>query len=580
MKRAKVAIVVALAVALGAAACSSPSKNSGNNSGGNTGDNLGKQVTATDPNAHGPAPAIPGAKSGGTITVTSQSTVSTMDPSDIYYTDSGEIARLIYRTPTQLAIVQGKSVLVPDLTDLGTESADGLSWTFKIQPGIKYQDGTPVQSADFAYAIERALDKKLYDSGPQYDLQYFVDGTTYKGPYDGSTCACVTTTADTFTIHLTKKFPDLPFYLTFPGFAPIPQAKDTKANYQLNPMTTGPYMYDGPYQPGVELKLKKNPYWQANTDAVRHQYPDGFDFKWGGDDLKYQTSILQGTDPVDTTSINYGNLLASLIPKIQGPNADQLVTGPQPCTIVLNLDTRKIPDLNVRKAIALAVAFDNLEKAGGGNSYVQIPATTILPPSVPGYVKYPAIDGMTGVGNGNPAAAKQLLQQAGKLGFQLSWYYDNTTPTTQHAEEALANGFTAAGFTVKPIGVTPAQIRTKTADYTAPVNIGQSPAGWCSDWPSATTWFPQLFMSTGVANDLSWGMGGSAALDAQINAIAALPADQAEKKWGPLDQQILGTVPVVPLYYSKAANVYGTQLGGVAIDPSFGLPAFFNMYVK
>ncbi len=143
MKRAKVAVVVALAAALGVAACSSPSSKSPTNSASNN--TIDQAAKAEDPTAHGPAPEVAGAKTGGTITVLAESTPNTFDPTRTYYVDASEIDRLIYRTPTQYAIVNGNPVLVPDLTDLGTVSPDGLTWTFKMQPGIKYMDGTPVQ---------------------------------------------------------------------------------------------------------------------------------------------------------------------------------------------------------------------------------------------------------------------------------------------------------------------------------------------------------------------------------------------------------------------------------------------------
>ena len=99
-----------------------------------------------DPNAKGPAPEVPGAKKGGTITIDSQSTPNTLDPTTSYYTDSHEIGKLIFRTPDPVRGPRTASrSLVPDLTDLGTVSADGLTWTFKMQPGIKYEDGTPSQ---------------------------------------------------------------------------------------------------------------------------------------------------------------------------------------------------------------------------------------------------------------------------------------------------------------------------------------------------------------------------------------------------------------------------------------------------
>jgi peptide/nickel transport system substrate-binding protein len=51
------------------------------------------------PGRQGPAPEVPGAKKGGTLTVYSQSTPNTFDPTDIYYVDSNEISKLMIRTP-------------------------------------------------------------------------------------------------------------------------------------------------------------------------------------------------------------------------------------------------------------------------------------------------------------------------------------------------------------------------------------------------------------------------------------------------------------------------------------------------
>ena len=90
---------------------------------------------------------------------------------------------------------------------------------------------------------------------------------------------------DTLIINLAKPFSDLPFYMTFPMFTPIPKAKDTKQEYKNHPLATGPYMFDT-YTAGTSLKLKRNPNWVAATDPVRHDYPDAWDFKWGGDTVK------------------------------------------------------------------------------------------------------------------------------------------------------------------------------------------------------------------------------------------------------------------------------------------------------
>src|SRR5690348_14995534 len=123
-RRFNVALAATAAVALGLTGCSSPSANNGGNS-----DDTGKitqQSNAIDANAKGPAKEVPGSRKGGTLTIVAQTTPNTFDPTNVYYQDSGEIAKLLFRTPTQYDIRDGKPTLVPDLTDLGTASADKL----------------------------------------------------------------------------------------------------------------------------------------------------------------------------------------------------------------------------------------------------------------------------------------------------------------------------------------------------------------------------------------------------------------------------------------------------------------------
>jgi len=574
-----VAVAATAALAMGIAGCGSPSTKNQGSSGGNQGEKLTTQTSALDPTAKGPAKDVPGARKGGTIIVTAQATPNTFDPTDIYFVDTEEIGKMIFRTPTQFDIRDGKATLVPDLTDLGTVSADKLTWTFKMQPDIKYEDGTEVKVEDLAYAIKRSFAHDIYVNGPVYQLQYFKDGDKYKGPYkDGDNYSGVETQGtDTLIIHLAKPFSDLPFYMSFMMFTPIPKAKDTKQDYKNHPLATGPYMF-GSYQPGTQLKLKKNPNWDPNTDAARHQYADAWDFKWGGDSVKLQQAALNSAGN-DANAINYDELDASLIPQLTGDKKSQLVTGQSCGTYLWQLDSRKIP-LEIRKAVAKAWPYDSDYKTNGLNDFTAERASTILPPSMPGYQKYAPLPDLTGTGKGDPAGAKQMLQAAGKLGFELSWYYDNTTPVTQQAAQGRAQALNAAGFKAKPIGVSTADLRTKRSDYKAPVNMGQSPSGWCSDWPSGGSWFPVLFESHSIADGLSLGMLSDPALDKEIDAIAALPADQAASKWPAMDQKIMGMYVVLPRYYDKVAQIQGTNVGTTTGDPTLGMPNFVNMYLK
>ncbi|HEV8174883.1 MAG TPA: ABC transporter substrate-binding protein [Actinoplanes sp.] len=578
-RRFRLAVAATAALGLGIAGCGSPSSNNDKSSGGDSGSKITTQANAIDATAKGPAKDVPGFRKGGTIYVTAQTTPNTFDPTDIYYVDSNEIGKLLFRTPTQFDIRDGHPTLVPDLTDVGTVSADKLTWTFKMQQGIKYEDGTPVKVEDLAYAIKRSFAHDVYVNGPTYQTQFFKDGDKYKGPYKGGdTYSGVETQGtDTLIIHLAKPFSDLPFYLSFPMFTPIPKAKDNKQDYKNHPLATGPYMFDT-YQAGTSLTLKKNPNWDANTDPARHQYADAFDFKWGGDAVKLQQAALNSAGN-DANAINYDELDSSLIPQITGDKKAQLVQGQSSCTVVVQMNSQKIP-LEVRKAIAKAWPYDSDFKTAGKNDLVAERASTILPPSVPGYQKYPPLPDLSGTGAGDPAAAKAMLQAAGKLGFELSWYYDNTTPLTQQIAQGRAQALNAAGFKAKPIGVATADLRGKASDYDAPVNMDYAPRGWCSDWPSGGSWMPVLFETHSIADGQSWGMVKDPALDKEIEDVNNLPTDQSTSKWAALDQKLMGMYIVLPRYYDKLAVVQGSNLGTTTGDPTMGMPNFLNMYTK
>jgi len=576
---------VAATVMLAVAACGSPSSNNDSGSG-----DLSKQgeaqVKATDPTAVGPAPALDGSKNGGTVTVLSDVTPDTFDPTNIYYVDGNQIGKLMYRALTQYRLdpKSGKPTLVPDLAaDLGTKSADGLTWTFKLKTGIKYMDGTPVAAKDYAYAIKRSFAHELYDAGPTYQLQFFLDGDKYKGPYaaGGADYKGVETPDDhTLVIHLAKKFDDLPFYAAFPMFTPIPQAKDTQKNYEQKPMTTGPYMVSS-YSPGTELKMVKNPNWDPKTDPVRYQFVDGWDFKFSQDLIKVQRQVLASSGP-DANALNYSNLDVSLLPEVK--DKSQLVNGPSPCTITLPMDTRKIP-LEVRKLIAKTYPYDAWRKVAGLDPTTDPKASTILPIAVPGYQKY-ELPGLNGGGPGAQddavaADVKAQLKALGKEGFELQKYYSIDDKISTQVNALMKQTFEKAGFKYKSIGVPKAKIRTFTGDQNAPVNLGKSPTGWCSDWPSATSWMPVLFKSDAIALGNSIGQLQDKTLDAEIDRVAALDPNAQLKEWSKVDKLIEEKyLPLLPLYYSASNFPVGKNLGHVINDVTQGMPEFTSIYIK
>ena len=162
--------------------------------------------------------------------------------------------------------------LVPDLaTDMGTVSNNGLTWTFHIQPNIKFENGTVVTSQDVKYGIERTYDRSVAANGPTY-YQALLTDPKYPGPYKDKSAtgltAIDTPNATTLVFHLQAPFPDLPYVLAFPSSAPVLPSADTGSNYQLHPLSTGPYMFKS-YALNKQLILVPNPQWSRGHGPER-----------------------------------------------------------------------------------------------------------------------------------------------------------------------------------------------------------------------------------------------------------------------------------------------------------------------
>jgi len=585
-----IALTAAGATAVSLAACSSSGPSGGgSNSGSSEHETAVSQqtkaaVAATDAGLRGPAPEVPGATKGGTLYIDDGSNPPTMDPAGIYYIDANAYAtQYLYRTLTQYKIVDGKPVLVPDLAQgVGKESADGLTWTFKIKPGLKYSDGSPVKIQDFVYGMERTFDVKgVGANGTNYQMEFLKGGDTYQGPYAQPNVKFpgVTTEGDdTLVFHLTKRMPSFNYFASFPEFSPVPRAKDTKGKYQSDPVTTGPYKIKS-YTKGQKLVLVRNTNWDPRTDPVRHAYPDTVQINFSVVDLPSQQRILSNSG-VGANSLNIDAIDSSLAGKVTGQQKDQFALGPSSCVYILELDSRKIP-LEVRKAIGYAYPFNQMRKAAGLSSLSYQPATTFAAQSLQGFKKYPALPYATGTGDGDPAKAKAILKKANKLGFQLSYYYQSDKPTSVNANNAKKAALQKAGFRVKDIPVSTAEIEKKISDPNAPVNMGQGVPGWCYDWPTGDSVYPVLFNGKGIASGLAVGQFKNAAVNKEMDAILKLTPEQAGPKWAALDQELMTKyVPSLPNYYAMNSATFGKNIENVHLNPMLSMPTLSQLWVQ
>ncbi len=572
--------------ACGGSGSSTPGAGNGtdnpNNNGGDTGN--GQDATAKGP------VTISGAQKGGIVTVlTLGGLTTTIDPSESYYTDTSSIlSGLITRSLTQYKYdpVKKQMILVPDLaTDLGTSNDAFTKWTFTIRPGVKWEDGTPITAKDVAFGMTRCMDAATFPTGPcqYYSNVYFKGGSSYKGMYTdpGSKFKGIKVNGDTITINMDKPFPDMPYWGTFPANGPIPSgnASDPKT-YKKHPMASGPYMIKS-FSQSKELVLERNPNWDASTDPARTQYPDGYDFKLQQQSEKIDQIMLADSGSGQTT-LTYDDLLAPDYTQMQQKAPDRLTLGGTPCTYYWAPDNRKITDKKVREAISWAYPYKNNILAAGLILGVNaIPASNLMPPGLPGRTSY-NVTGRKGFST-DAAKARTLLKSANALGFEIKFLFRTDDPIAVKIKDSTVRALTQAGFKATPVPTTTADYVAARDNTTEDINVRS--AGWCSDWPSGSTWLPTLYGSTNPDTTKSFGTNytafGNKSVDSKMDAIQRLPLEKQAAAWNSLDKQIATKYfPLFPTYYTGIAQAHGSKIQGDNDDNTVGMPTWKNIWIS
>jgi peptide/nickel transport system substrate-binding protein len=99
--------------------------------------------------AGAPASASSGS-SNSTLRIQAQTSFSTFNPFTAYFDGDLEVIGEIY--PTLTTTNEG-GLPVPYLATKWTTSADKLTWTFTLKPGLKWSDGKPITAADAAWTL-------------------------------------------------------------------------------------------------------------------------------------------------------------------------------------------------------------------------------------------------------------------------------------------------------------------------------------------------------------------------------------------------------------------------------------------
>ncbi|MBM9503826.1 ABC transporter substrate-binding protein [Actinacidiphila acididurans] len=574
-RKATAALALATALALGASACSSSSNSKSSDNGGKK---SGGSSAAAAKDAALTGIVNASSTKGGTVTMENSDVPDSLDPGNTYYGWVQNFSRLYARTLLTFKPAAGKDGLtvVPDLaTGLGQASADAKTWTYHIRPGLKYDDGTPITTKDIKYAIERSnFAPEALSNGPTYFKAYLQGGDKYQGPYKDKNpngIASIATPDDTTIVfHLAKPFADFDYLATFSQTAPVPQAKDTGADYVKHIVSSGPYKFAS-YEDGVGADLVRNPQWQQSSDPVRKALPNEIKIKFKVNANTIDNNLIAGNDTVDSGGTGVqSNTQAKVIGPKYAKNTDDSYAGAT-SYLAINQNVAPFNNIDCRKAIEYAIDKTSVQTAIGGPVKGDV-ATTLLPPTVSGYTKfdeYPSAGG-----KGDVAKAKASLTACGKAGgFTTNLTARNDRPAEMAEATAIQNSLKQVGITVNIKSYPSGKYFSNFAgvpSYVHQHQLGLMLTAWGADWPTGYGFLDQIV--DGSAIKPSGGNNIQELNDPAINkalsdAIANTDATARTQAWGQIDKMVLDTATVVPLIYRKnllyrpdsATNVTVTQ---------------------
>ncbi|MFH9427227.1 ABC transporter substrate-binding protein [Streptomyces sp. NPDC017615] len=555
---------VSLAVAAGAAACG-PEDNDAKSAGG-------------DSTPH----------KGGTLTVLNAEAQTDFDPARLYTSGGGNVPSLVFRTLTTRNRENGAegAEVVPDLaTDTGRPNKDATVWTYTLKKGLKYEDGTPITSADVKYGIERSFAPELSGGAP-YLRDWLSGAADYQGPYKDKKGLKAIGTPDerTLVFHLNKPEGEFPFLATQTQFAPVPRAKDSGTKYEQHPVSSGPYRVVENQNDGERVLLERNPHWSG--DDERKAYPDKVDVRSGLDSsvINQRLAASQGADSAAVTTDT--NLGPAELARVSGDKslAARVGTGHFGYTdyIAFNPKVKPFDDPKVRQAISYAVDRSSVINAAGGSALAE-PATTFLPDQKSfGYTPH---DLFPAGRSGNAAKAKELLKEAGHpKGLTVTLTHSNSKDfeTSPEIATALQDALKKAGITVKLQGLEDNDYRDKI--HSIKTEPGFFLAHWGADWPSGGPFLAPIFDGRQIVEDganFNTGLLDDKSVNTEIDAINKLTdLDAAAERWGALDKKIAGQALVVPLFHPVYKRLYGKDVKNIVISDWTGVLDISQVSVK
>jgi oligopeptide transport system substrate-binding protein len=292
-----------------------------------------------------------------------------LDPRDLVSSDSLLLASqvfdgLVTYDPTTLEVL-------PAAASRWEVQDGGKRFVFHLRPGATFHDGSPVRAQDFAFAWTRLADP-LVRAPFAFLLERVRGFADYQArPRQGGLTGVIARDDRTLEVVLVRAWPDFVSVLGHPALSPVPPSADEEG-FDARPVGNGPYRVASTLAPGTPLLLEANETYEGAPPLVRsveYRLFDQPDEAW--------PEFLAG-------DLDVAPIPPPVLAEAQGRfGSHGVVVLARLLYCGLNQDDPRFQDRRLRQAVSLALDRDLIAAEVYGD--LAVPATAIVPPTIPGH---------------------------------------------------------------------------------------------------------------------------------------------------------------------------------------------------
>jgi len=440
----------------------------------------------------------------------------------------------------------------------------GRLYTFHLRNDVWFHDseafpkgaGRKVTAEDFRYSFERIRDPQVASPG-RWVFEHVVNGPAGFQAVDDST----------FTIRLQRPFS--PFLgilcMVYTSVVPKEAVEHYGTEWRSNPVGAGPFRFFH-WEEGVKLAMQRNErYYQRDEAGVQLPYLDAVTIGFVKDRNAEFLALVKGElDMMSGMEGSAVNELLDPLGRVRPKYADRIRIERAPSLetsyMGFVMDSVKLTagpwsDMRLRRAVGMAIDRERII------SHIQhgvgIPATSILPPGIPGAT-------LRGTGF-DPDGARLLLTEAGFPGGKgLSPLTVATTATGLELCEFIQHEL--AGFGIRLIvDVLPLSTHI---DGVANREHPFFRKNWSADYPDAEN-FLMLFVG---ANSTPAGPNYTCFQDPLLDRLYARALNAVDDSmrvalYQRMDSVVVTNSPAIFLTHNEVILFLRNEVSGLPADP-------------